>query len=135
MLHSAHAFLVGAQQRKQKFHQIALQQLCRPARRSRKIERCAVFKIVRQLAQRVFGFGQKQRKNLFGSGLQGENFVIKKRKLEVECDFLADTTTVIARLDISITIGQIIALLVAWGLPIVWEFLKIINKRKGGAKA
>lgn len=62
-------------------------------------------------------------------------FVIKKRKLEVECDFLAETTTVIAKMDISITIGRIIALLVVWGLPIVWEFLKIINKRKGGAKA
>ena len=67
--------------------------------------------------------------------LLDQAFVIKKRKLEVECDFLADTTTVIARLDISITIGRIIALLVAWGIPIVWEFLKIINKRKGGAKA
>ena len=62
-------------------------------------------------------------------------FVIKKRKLEVECDFLAEITTVIAKMDISITIGRIIALLVVWGLPIVWEFLKIINKRKGGAKA
>ena len=62
-------------------------------------------------------------------------FVIKKRNLEVECDFLADKTTVIARLDISITIGRIILLLVVWGLPIVWELLKIINKRKGGAKA
>lgn len=62
-------------------------------------------------------------------------FVIKKRKLEVECDFLADNTTVIARVDISITIGRIFSLLVVWGIPIVWEFLKIINKRKGGAKA
>lgn len=62
-------------------------------------------------------------------------FVIKKRKMEVECDFLADNMTVIARMDISITIGRIVSLLVAWGLPIVWEFLKIINKRKGGAKA
>ena len=67
--------------------------------------------------------------------LLDQAFVIKKRKLEVECDFLADTTKVIARMDISITIGRILALLVAWGLPIVWEFLKIINKRKGGAKA
>ena len=62
-------------------------------------------------------------------------FVIKKRKMEVECDFLADNMTVIARMDISITIGRIVSLLVAWGLPIVWELLKIINKRKGGAKA
>lgn len=62
-------------------------------------------------------------------------FAIKKRKLEVECDFLADNTTVIVRMDISITIGRILSLPVVWGLPIVWEFLKIINKRKGGAKA
>ena len=67
--------------------------------------------------------------------LLDQAFVIKKRKMEVECDFLAESTTVIARMDISITIGRIVALLVAWGLPIVWEFLKIINKRKGGAKA
>ena len=62
-------------------------------------------------------------------------FVIKKRNLEVECDFLANQTTVSARLDISITIGRVITLLVIQGVPILREFLKIMNKRKGGAKA
>ena len=61
-------------------------------------------------------------------------FVIKKRNLEVECDFLADSTTVVARIDLSITIGRIIILLTRWGIPIVWELLKVLNKRKGGAK-
>lgn len=62
-------------------------------------------------------------------------FIIKKRDLEVECDFLADKTTILARLDLSITIGRVISLLVIWGIPILREFLKIMNKRKGGAKA
>ena len=62
-------------------------------------------------------------------------FVIKKRDLEVECDFLADNTTIIARMDLSITIGRVLSLVVIRGIPILREFLKLINKRKGGAKA
>lgn len=62
-------------------------------------------------------------------------FVIQKRDTEVECDFLADKTTVIARLDISITIGRVISLVVIRGIPILIELLKVMNKRKGGAKA
>ena len=62
-------------------------------------------------------------------------FVIKKRDLEVECDFLADTTLISARLDLTITVGRVIALLVVQGIPALREFLKLMNKRKGGAKA
>ena len=62
-------------------------------------------------------------------------FVIQKRDLEVECDFLADKTTVIARLDLSITIGRILSLLTVRGIPIVRELLKLMKLRKGGAKA
>ena len=62
-------------------------------------------------------------------------FVIKKRDLEVECDFLADSTRISARIDISITIGRVISLLVVQGIPVLREFLKLMNKRKGGAKA
>ena len=60
---------------------------------------------------------------------------IKKRNLEVECDFLADKTTVLARFDISITIGRVLSLLVVRGIPILFELIKVLNKRKGGAKA
>jgi len=62
-------------------------------------------------------------------------FVIKNRDLEVECDFLADKTTIIARMDLTITIGRVLSLLIVQGIPILREFLKIVNIRKGGAKA
>ena len=60
-------------------------------------------------------------------------FVIKKRNIEVECDFEAARTTVIARLDLTITLGRIIATVVVYGVKALIEFLKIKNKRKGGA--
>lgn len=62
-------------------------------------------------------------------------FIIKKRDLEVECNFLAESTTVIARLDVSVTIGRFLSLVMVHGIPILREFLKVMNKRKGGAKA
>ena len=60
---------------------------------------------------------------------------IKKRDLEVECDFLAEKTTVVARFDISITIGRLLSLLIVQGVPVLYKLLKVLNKRKGGAKA
>lgn len=60
---------------------------------------------------------------------------IKKRDLEVECDFLAEKTTVVARFDISITIGRLLSLVIVQGVPILYELLKVLNIRKGGAKA
>lgn len=62
-------------------------------------------------------------------------FTIKKRNLEVECDFLATQTTIIARLDLTITIGRVLSLLVVNGIPAIREFLKLMKLRKGGAKA
>ena len=60
-------------------------------------------------------------------------FVIKKRNVEVECDFESSQTKVIARLDLTITLGRIIATAVVYGVKALIEFLKIKNKRKGGA--
>lgn len=60
-------------------------------------------------------------------------FIIKKRNIEVECDFKASETTIIARLDLTITLGRIIATAVVYGVKALIEFLKIRNKRKGGA--
>lgn len=62
-------------------------------------------------------------------------FIIKKRDLEVECDFLADGTTVIAQIDLSITIGRVLALLTVRGVPIIRELLRLMKIIKGGAKA
>ena len=60
-------------------------------------------------------------------------FVIKKRDVEVECDFTASETTVIARLEITITLGRLLALVVVYGIRALKEFLILRNKRKGGA--
>ncbi len=61
-------------------------------------------------------------------------FVIKKRDVEVECDFAASQTLVIAHGDVTITLGRLIALAVRYGIRAVREFLIIQNKRKGGAE-
>ncbi|MBQ3192060.1 MAG: DUF2953 domain-containing protein [Oscillospiraceae bacterium] len=60
-------------------------------------------------------------------------FVIKKRDVEVECDFTASETKIIARLDITITLGRLLALLAVFGFRAVKEFFILRNKRKGGA--
>lgn len=61
-----------------------------------------------------------------------EFLVIKKRNVEVECDFLAAKTTVYARLDLTITLGRLLAMVFVGGVKAVVTFLKIMNKRKGG---
>ena len=60
-------------------------------------------------------------------------FVIQKRNIEVECDFTADKTRVIARLDLSITLGRILGLIFALIGRAGFELIKIVMKRKGGA--
>ena len=60
-------------------------------------------------------------------------FVIKKRNVEVECDFEAAQTRVIARLDLTITLGRILATVLIYGGKAGLEFMKINKKRKGGA--
>lgn len=60
--------------------------------------------------------------------------VIKKRDLEVACDFTADKTLIYTRFDLSITLGRVLSLGVWYGIRALREFLRIMNKRKGGAK-
>ena len=60
-------------------------------------------------------------------------FVIKKRDVEVECDFTASETTIIARVDITITLGRLLALVAVYGIRALKEFINIRKKRKGGA--
>lgn len=59
--------------------------------------------------------------------------VIKKRDIEVLCDFTADKTLVLAGGDVTITVGRLLYLSLWHGVPVVREFMKIINKSKGGA--
>lgn len=60
-------------------------------------------------------------------------FVIRKRDVEVECDFTASKTLVIAQLDITLTLGRLLALVVVIAIRALKIFLQIKKKRKGGA--
>ena len=60
-------------------------------------------------------------------------FVIKKRDVEVECDFTSDETLVTARLDLTITLGRLLSLVARYGIRALREYVKIKNSRKGGA--
>ena len=57
-------------------------------------------------------------------------FVIKKRDIQVECDFTASETCVVAHLDITITLGRLLALALVYGVRVLIEFRSM--KRKGG---
>lgn len=61
-------------------------------------------------------------------------FVIKKRDVEVECDFTASKALVIARIQITMTLGRLISLIAVYAVRALKEFLNIRNKRKGGAE-
>lgn len=60
-------------------------------------------------------------------------FVIKKRDIEVECDFVAAKTTVIAHLELTITFGRLLASVFKFLIKALVKFLQIKKKRKGGA--
>jgi hypothetical protein len=56
--------------------------------------------------------------------------VIKKRNIQVECDFAADQTQITARLDVTLTLGRLLYLLVRYGSRALKQYLNI---KKGGA--
>ena len=51
----------------------------------------------------------------------------------MECDFTANETLVIARLDLTITLGRLLSLGAVYGIRALKVFLKMKKKRKGGA--
>ena len=61
-------------------------------------------------------------------------FVIQKREVEVECDFTASKTLIFARLDLTITFGRLLAIVIYHGIRILRQYLNIMKTRKGGAK-
>ena len=60
-------------------------------------------------------------------------FVIKKRDVGIQCDFEAEETVIAARIDLTITIGRLLHLVVRYGVRALREYLTLLNKRKGGA--
>ena len=59
-------------------------------------------------------------------------FVIKKRDVQALCDFEGSQTTIIVRLDISITLGRLLILGCRYGFRGIKEFMNIRKKRQGG---
>lgn len=60
--------------------------------------------------------------------------VIKKRRLEVACDFTSDTTCVYARIDIVIPFGWAAILLTRHGIQLLKQIIELKKTQKGGAK-
>lgn len=61
-------------------------------------------------------------------------FVIKKRNVEVECDFTSEETVIFARADVTITLVRTLHLLSKHGIKVLKELLKLKKLRKGGAQ-
>lgn len=61
-------------------------------------------------------------------------FVIKKRDLEVECDFTAQETVIFAKADVTITLARTLHLLSCHGIKVLKELMKLKKLRKGGAQ-
>ena len=61
-------------------------------------------------------------------------FIIKKRNLEVECDFAATETLIFARLDATITLARTVHLLTHHGAKVLKQLMKLRKLQKGGAK-
>lgn len=57
---------------------------------------------------------------------------IRKRDLQVSCDFTAEATLITGRLYITISLGRLLWISLRRGIPGIKKFLQILNKRKGG---
>lgn len=60
---------------------------------------------------------------------------IKKRDIQIQCDFEGEQTLVNARVDLTITLARLLGLLIGYGARMAWGFLKILDKRKKAAEA
>ena len=59
--------------------------------------------------------------------------VIKKRDVHIDCDFAADETVILARLDMTITLGRILSIAAVYGVRGLKTFLNFKKHREGGA--
>lgn len=54
--------------------------------------------------------------------------VIKKRDIQVMCDFTEEKTKVVFGMDLTITLGRLLSLAVGYGIQIIRQFLSMKNK-------
>ena len=57
---------------------------------------------------------------------------IRKQKIEVQCDYIAEQTTVFCYVDVSISVIRLLQLIATHGTKILDEYNNLKNKRKGG---
>ena len=59
---------------------------------------------------------------------------IRKKNIEVECDFVAETTKVYAKVDATLSLARAFSLGARHGIKIIKDILKLKKLRKGGAE-
>lgn len=62
-----------------------------------------------------------------------ELLIIKKRDVQLQCDFTSSETKIYTCVELTITLGRLVSLAVRYGWKALREYLKIRNLRKGGA--
>lgn len=60
-------------------------------------------------------------------------FVIKKKDLRLDCDFTESKSQVWCLIDLTISLGRLLSLLIRHGRTGLGEFMKLKKRRKGGA--
>lgn len=60
-------------------------------------------------------------------------FVVRKQNVKIDCDFTAEETVVVARVDLTITVARIVSLVLRHGLRVFKTYLSIKKQREGGA--
>lgn len=55
-------------------------------------------------------------------------FIIKKRDVEVQCDFLSENTTIVFAMDLTVTLGRLLSLAVVYGIRVIKQFSSVKNK-------
>ena len=55
--------------------------------------------------------------------------VIKKRNVEVECDFLAEETKVLFAMDLTVTLGRILGLGLGYGFRAIKLYMNLKNQK------
>lgn len=60
-------------------------------------------------------------------------FIIKKKDIQIQCDFEETEVKIAARLDITVTVARLLGLTARYGIRVLREFLSIMKLRKGGA--
>ena len=62
-------------------------------------------------------------------------FTIKKRDIQIQCDFEASESKVNARVDLTVTLARLLGLVFGYAFRILIKFLQIMNDRKQKTKA